>query len=160
MDTPVFSHLESPLGTIRLDGQGDDLVGLYLDDHPAAPPPDPAATRADDALADARHQLEQYFAGERTTFDLPLAPRGTPFQLEVWAALAEIPYGDTASYRDIAERIGRPTSTRAVGAANGRNPLSIVVPCHRVIGADGSLTGYGWGVERKVWLLDHERAHR
>jgi methylated-DNA-[protein]-cysteine S-methyltransferase len=102
-----------------------------------------------------RDQLEAYFAGERSDFDLPLAPTGTPFQHTVWNALREIPFGETRSYRQVADQIGHPAA-RAVGRANGRNPISIIVPCHRVIGADRSLTGYAGGVDRKRWLLDHE----
>ena len=109
-------------------------------------------------MEEARDQLRAWFAGRRTTFDLPLRPRGTPFQLSVWRALGEIPYGETSSYRELAVAVGQPSAARAVGAANARNPLSIVVPCHRVIGARGELTGYAGGVERKRWLLEHERA--
>jgi methylated-DNA-[protein]-cysteine S-methyltransferase len=105
---------------------------------------------------DAEVQLDEYFAGKRTQFDLPLHPIGTPFQIEVWEALKAIPYGEVRSYGDIAEQIGRPGASRAVGLANGRNPISVIVPCHRVIGASGSLTGYGGGLERKRLLLDLE----
>jgi methylated-DNA-[protein]-cysteine S-methyltransferase len=111
-----------------------------------------------DVVADAASQLEDYFAGRRRAFDLPLDLNGTPFQVQAWRALAEIPYGKTVSYGDQARRLGRPHASRAVGAANGRNPLSIVLPCHRVVGTDGSLTGYGGGLETKRWLLEHERA--
>ncbi|HET9482898.1 MAG TPA: methylated-DNA--[protein]-cysteine S-methyltransferase [Xanthomonadales bacterium] len=109
-------------------------------------------------LDDAARQLEAYFAGARTGFSLPCAAAGTPFQQRVWRALAEIPHGTVESYRALAQRIGAPAAVRAVGAANGRNPLPIVVPCHRVIGADGSLTGFGGGLELKRWLLAHEGA--
>ncbi|NLW96616.1 MAG: methylated-DNA--[protein]-cysteine S-methyltransferase [Xanthomonadaceae bacterium] len=109
-------------------------------------------------LRRARQQLEEYFAGRRRVFDLPLAPRGTAFQREVWHALALIPYGATISYAELAARVGRPTAVRAVGAANGRNPLPIVLPCHRVIGADGSLTGFGGGLPAKQYLLKLEGA--
>jgi len=104
-----------------------------------------------------KRQLEEYFAGERTIFDIPLAPEGAPFEREVWRALEEIPYGETVSYGEIARRVGQPTAARAVGTANGRNPIAVIVPCHRVIGADGSLTGYGGGLERKRLLLELER---
>jgi methylated-DNA-[protein]-cysteine S-methyltransferase len=115
--------------------------------------------RADEGAFEAlQRQLEEYFAGRRTTWDLELRPSGTPFQLAVWSALRDIPYGATVGYGELAAHIGRPSAARAVGAANGANPISIVIPCHRVIGADGSLTGYGWGVEQKAWLLAHERA--
>jgi methylated-DNA-[protein]-cysteine S-methyltransferase len=109
----------------------------------------------DDVVA----QLEEYFAGERTLFDVPLAPRGTAFQRAAWDALRAIPYGRTSSYVAQARAIGRPSAARAVGAANGRNPIAIVLPCHRVVGASGSLTGYGGGLDRKRWLLEHERRH-
>lgn len=108
-------------------------------------------------LVAAATQLSEYFTGGRRTFDLPLAPAGTPFQQAVWRALLAIPFGETRSYADIARALGRPTATRAVGAANGRNPLPIVAPCHRVIGADGSLTGFGGGLANKRLLLEHER---
>jgi methylated-DNA-[protein]-cysteine S-methyltransferase len=111
------------------------------------------------ALAESRRQFKAYFDGELTVFDLRLAPRGTPFQLQVWDALCGIGYGETVSYAEIARRIRRPNAVRAVGAANGANPLAIVVPCHRVIGADGSLTGYGGGLPAKRFLLDLERRH-
>ena len=124
----------------------------------------PAAVRADwtrrpGGFSGAAEQLAEYFAGSRTEFDLPLAPSGSPFQLAVWAELARIPYGVTVSYGAVATAIGKSLlASRAVGLANGRNPISIIVPCHRVIGADGSLTGYGGGLDRKEWLLRHEGA--
>jgi methylated-DNA-[protein]-cysteine S-methyltransferase len=111
----------------------------------------------DAAFVEIRRQLDEYFEGQRKNFNVPLELHGSPFQVQVWTALRAIPYGQTASYAAIAQAVGRPAAVRAVGAANGRNPVSIIVPCHRVIGADGSLTGYGWGVERKAWLLAHER---
>jgi methylated-DNA-[protein]-cysteine S-methyltransferase len=119
---------------------------------------DAPATESARTIAAARSQLEEYFAGRRTRFDLPLAPEGTPFQRRVWAALAEIPFGRTISYRQLACDVGAERAVRAVGGANGRNPLPIVLPCHRVIGADGSLTGFGGGIARKRWLLEHEGA--
>src|SRR6202012_510460 len=109
-------------------------------------------------LAQARAQIEEYFAGTRRDFDLPLAPRGTAFQRSVWHALATIPFGVTTTYGEIAAAVGRPTASRAVGAANGQNPIAIVIPCHRVIGANGTLTGYGGGLPTKEWLVRHERA--
>jgi methylated-DNA-[protein]-cysteine S-methyltransferase len=146
--------MRSPVGTLCLCAEGDRLVGLYLPDRPA-----PSAGRErSDVLVRAATQLTEYFAGERRDFDLPLAPAGTPFQVEVWRALARIPFGVTCSYGDLARTIGRPSASRAVGAANGRNPISIILPCHRVIGAGGALTGYGGGLAMKRWLLDHERA--
>jgi methylated-DNA-[protein]-cysteine S-methyltransferase len=144
---------DSPIGRVLLVGRSDKLTGLYLDRDP-----NPAWDEDEERLAKVRLQVEEYFDGTRTSFgDVELAPQGTPFQLAVWEALLEIGYGETASYADIARRIGKPTAFRAVGAANGRNPISIIVPCHRVIGANGTLTGYGGGLNRKRWLLDLER---
>jgi methylated-DNA-[protein]-cysteine S-methyltransferase len=107
-----------------------------------------------------RGQLDEYFAGERSEFDLPLAPRGTPWQEAVWRALLEIPYGETITYTELAARAGRAGAARAAGAANGRNPIAIVIPCHRVVGTDGTLTGYAGGLDAKAWLLAHERSAR
>jgi methylated-DNA-[protein]-cysteine S-methyltransferase len=155
--TDRTTRVASPVGDLVLTGDGTSITGCYFTgtDHAATPweglEPD------DDAFADATAQLDEYFAGERTTFDLPLAPSGTPFQLRVWEQLRTIPYGETRSYADVARGIGSTTGFRAVGLANGRNPISIIVPCHRVIGANGSLTGYGGGLERKRFLLDLER---
>jgi methylated-DNA-[protein]-cysteine S-methyltransferase len=148
-----FTTVESPIGELTLTGDGQALTGLYMEHHRHRPPLDPGAVRDPAPFAEARWQLAQYFAGERTAFDLPLAPVGTPFQREVWDALVAIPYGQTISYGELARRVGRPAASRAVGLANGRNPISIVVPCHRVIGASGSLTGYGGGIDRKRFLL-------
>lgn len=153
MTAPYATSFDSPVGTVHLVGRDGSLVGLYLDESRHRGPVEPDEGRLDDA----RTQVEQYFAGERTDFDLDLAPAGTPFQLAVWEALRTVGYGQTASYVDIARKIGRPSASRAVGAANGRNPISLIVPCHRVIGASGQLVGYGWGVQRKRWLLDHEQ---
>jgi O-6-methylguanine DNA methyltransferase len=147
------------LGRIRLSGRENGvLTGLHLADHDRCPPIGGGWRYDDDTFDSVRQQLQEYFAGTRTDFDVPLELCGRPFQVEVWKALRAIPYGETTSYAGIARVVGRPDAVRAVGAANGRNPVSIIVPCHRVIGADGSLTGYGWGVERKAWLLQHERA--
>lgn len=146
----------SPLGALRLYAEADELVGVYLPDSEG---PDGAEQRSD-VLVRTAAQLAEYFAGERRVFDLPLGPRGTGFQSKVWRALLRIPYGETCSYGDIARKIGRPAAVRAVGAANGRNPIPIIVPCHRVIGANGSLTGYGGGLPAKRWLLEHERGWR
>ena len=134
----------------------DRLAGLYVGGEPGAPALDPAWQAAGVAAAEAGAQLDAYFAGELTDFDLEVAPSGTPFQLEVWSVLATIPYGETVSYRDVADEVGRPHASRAVGQANGRNPISVVIPCHRVVAAGGGLGGYGWGLDRKRWLLDHE----
>lgn len=149
--------VDSPVGPLTLVASDGVLAGLYMDEQRHRPPeevfgvPDPSGFEAVAA------ELEAYFAGELTEFTVPLAPDGTPFQRSVWAALREIPYGETVSYGQLADRIGRPKAVRAVGLANGRNPIGIVVPCHRVVGADGSLTGYGGGIERKRFLLDFER---
>jgi methylated-DNA-[protein]-cysteine S-methyltransferase len=141
------------------------LAALYLGDQKHLPDPS-AFGLADDGTHSAEgqvldrveSQLGEYFAGTRTRFDLPLAPHGTAFQLEVWLALRSITFGATTSYGSIAAAVGRPSGARAVGAAVGRNPIGIIVPCHRVVGASGSLTGYAGGIERKSWLLTHERA--
>jgi methylated-DNA-[protein]-cysteine S-methyltransferase len=152
-----FCHIDSPVGRIRLVGHDKVLTGLYLADHHRCPPVQSEWVSDDRAFGDARLQLDEYFNGTRREFDVAVELHGSAFQVEVWSALRAIPYGETTSYAGIAEAIRRPSAVRAVGAANGRNPVSIIVPCHRVIGADGSLTGYGWGVERKAWLLEHER---
>ena len=142
----------SPLGPLRLVADGDDLIGVYLPRQPA-----PAAREArTPVLRRAAAQLAEYFAGARRDFDVPLAPRGTGFQQRVWRELAKIPYGQTRSYGELARSLGRPTASRAVGAANGRNPISILVPCHRVVAGTGALTGYAGGLAAKRWLLEHE----
>lgn len=148
--------MESPVGWLRLVAEGGALVALHMEDEAAGPAGPPAAA-ADPVLDEACRQLSAWFAGERRAFDLPLGPEGTPFQRAVWRALRDIPYGETRSYGQIAAAIGRPAAVRAVGAANGQNPLALIVPCHRVIGASGALTGYAGGLERKRWLLGHER---
>lgn len=153
----VWSRHPSPIGNLLLVRRDEALVGLYVADHERAPVVAATCVADDGAFDDVRQQLDEYFAGARTTFDLAVETIGSPFQEQVWAALREVPYGETASYGDIARRIGRPTASRAVGAANGRNPVSVIVPCHRVVGSDGRLTGYGWGNDRKEWLLSHER---
>ena len=140
----------SPVGDILLEAENGRLTGLYLRH-------DGKVASGDDPVFDAaREQLDAYFAGELEEFDLPLALHGTPFQLRVWDELARIPFAETISYKELALRLGDIKLVRAVGLANGRNPVSIVIPCHRVIGADGTLVGYGGGLERKRWLLDHE----
>jgi methylated-DNA-[protein]-cysteine S-methyltransferase len=156
----VRTTLDSPVGPLALTAAEGALVGVHFDGDHHAGAADPGPDGDVAVLAEAARQLDEYFAGGRTIFDLPLAPVGTPFQLEVWQALRAIPYGVTCSYGELAARIGRPAASRAVGLANGRNPLSIVVPCHRVIGSTGTLTGYGGGLERKRWLLDLERGAR
>ncbi|TDE07932.1 methylated-DNA--[protein]-cysteine S-methyltransferase [Jiangella asiatica] len=154
MTTAYWTAVDSPLGTLWLTGDGAGLSGLYMG-RPAMLDND-GWVEDDAPFTAASHQLAAYFAGELREFDVPLNPSGTPFQQEVWAALRAIPYGETRSYREIAEQIGRPTASRAVGAANGRNPICIVVPCHRVVGSSGVLTGYAWGLDRKRTLLDLE----
>lgn len=152
----LMMDVDSPIGTLRLRSSGAALVSLEMLDDPLQPL-DPREARGTDAVLEhARRELDAYFAGALREFTVALAPSGTPFQLRVWDALREIPFGTTCSYRDVASRIGQPTATRAVGLANGKNPIAVIVPCHRVIGADGSLTGYGGGLPRKRTLLDHE----
>jgi methylated-DNA-[protein]-cysteine S-methyltransferase len=153
-----YCLLPSPIGTLLLVGRPDVVEGLYVADHDHAPAPGADWVEDPGALGEATRQLEEYFAGERLEFELELAASGTPWQRAVWDALVTIPFGHTVGYGRLAAQLGRPGAGRAVGAANGTNPISIVVPCHRVIGADGKLTGYGWGPERKAWLIDHERA--
>jgi methylated-DNA-[protein]-cysteine S-methyltransferase len=152
----LYDTMQSPIGKLIVVTDGAALTGLYMDGARHAPAIASAWRRDRDSPRAAIEQLAQYFAGERTRFDLTLAPAGTAFQQRVWRALREIAYGTTISYRELARRIGAPDAVRAVGAANGRNPLSLVVPCHRVVGSDGSLTGYAGGLDRKRWLLDHE----
>jgi methylated-DNA-[protein]-cysteine S-methyltransferase len=154
--TLLYTTIESPLGELLLLGDGDALHGLYMQ---AAPKPvaiAPSWKRAPEAFAEPSEQLDQYFAARRTSFEVPLVMNGTPFQQRVWAGLREIGYGETLSYGELARRIGHPSGARAVGLANGCNPISVIVPCHRVIGANGTLTGYGGGLERKRLLLDLE----
>ena len=151
-------RIDSPVGPLMLAAGDDGLRHIEFREnrHPA----DRSDWHGGDSpvLQAAEAQLREYFAGERRAFDLPLAPRGTPFQLQVWHELARIPFGATISYAQLAQRIGKPSAMRAVGAANGRNPLPIVLPCHRVIGADGSLTGFGGGLPTKQFLLQLEGA--
>lgn len=146
----------SPIGELTVTADADGITGLYMEGDPHALAT--AAATGNPLLAKARGQLDAYFAGRLTAFDLPLNLKGTPFQQRVWSSLQTIPFGRTTSYGALAAALGQPTAMRAVGLANGRNPVSIIVPCHRVIGADGSLTGYGGGIERKRWLLAHEQA--
>ena len=155
--TTYVHELPSPVGTLTVLSDGSALTGVFMPSHKGGPVLDPAWQRDPAPFAAVAAQFEAYFAGELQDFDVALAPVGTPFQQRVWAALREIPYGQTRSYRDIAERIESPRAVRAVGLANGRNPISIIVPCHRVVGANGSLTGYGGGLDNKRLLLDLER---
>jgi methylated-DNA-[protein]-cysteine S-methyltransferase len=147
---------DSPVGPLTLVSDGAAIVAIHFAEQKHFTAPEPTE-RGDKILDAARKQLDSYFAGRRRSFDLPLAPRGTAFQTRVWDALTRIGYGETKSYGAIAAAIGSPKAVRAVGAANGRNPIPIVIPCHRVIGADGSLTGFGGGMARKEMLLHLER---
>lgn len=156
--TTMFTHLDGPLGPLLLVGREDAVTGLYFADRPKAPAIAPAWRETRAGLAQAIEQLEEYFAGQRTDFDVPLDLAGTPFQQQVWAQLRRIGYGETISYGELARRVGNPRAARAVGLANGRNPVCVIVPCHRVIAADGSLGGYGGGLDRKSWLLQLEGA--
>jgi methylated-DNA-[protein]-cysteine S-methyltransferase len=149
--------VESPVGDLLLVGDRDHLRGLYLSPERWASKIAADWVRDDGAFADVTTQLREYFAGERTVFDVPLALHGTPFQQRVWEGLRTIPYGRTTSYGRLAAQVGRPGAARAVGLANGRNPVSIIVPCHRVIGSGGALTGYGGGLDRKRALLALEQ---
>src|SRR3954453_13971790 len=153
----LYTLQDSPIGELLLLGDGEALQGLYMQDGRRPIEPRPDWQRRDGAFAAAREQLDEYFAGTRTSFDLPLVLNGDAFQTLVWTELQRIPYGETVSYGQIAREIGRPDAARAVGLANGRNPIAVIVPCPRVIGADGSLTGYGGGLERKRLLLDLEQ---
>jgi methylated-DNA-[protein]-cysteine S-methyltransferase len=151
--------VDSPCGPLTLVAEGDALCGLYMDLQRHRPhdsalgDPEPGAP----IFERAETELKEYFAGQRREFDVPLTFAGTPFQRLVWAALREIPYGETMSYGELAERLGKPSAARAVGLANGKNPIGIIVPCHRVVGSNGSLTGYGGGLDRKRYLLDFEQ---
>ena len=152
----LYTTLESPIGELLLLGDRDALHGLYMQEGRTAITLRRDWQRSDEPFAAARAQLAEYFDGRRITFDLPLVMDGNEFERRAWRALQDIPYGETITYGEQARRIGAPAAARAVGTANGRNPISIVVPCHRVIGANGSLTGYGGGLARKRVLLDLE----
>jgi methylated-DNA-[protein]-cysteine S-methyltransferase len=161
----VCDTMASPVGELLLTAKDGMLTGIYFEQSRHGPGDASSWVHAAghagpevDVLSATRAQLSEYFAGERTTFTVPLAARGTPFQERVWGALRDIRFGETISYAELARRVESPKAVRAVGAANGRNPLPLIVPCHRVIGADGSLTGFGGGIERKQWLLQHEGA--
>jgi methylated-DNA-[protein]-cysteine S-methyltransferase len=155
--TTYYSYLDSPLGRMFVKGDGQFVTALYLPNHKGWTGPDADWQESAAPFAAVRQQLTEYFAGERQTFDVPLKLAGTLFQQRVWQELARIPFGTTITYAQLAQRIGKPTASRAVGHANSRNPISIIVPCHRVIGADGKLTGYAGGVDKKQWLLALER---
>ncbi len=157
--TTHFVLTGTPIGDVTLVANGRAVTGVYMQEHRHQPDAALFGTRQESArgvLRRAAEQLNEYFHDGRREFDLMLEPAGTEFQHGVWARLRAIPYGQTRSYGQVARELGAPKSSRAVGMANGRNPLSIVVPCHRVIGANGAMTGFGGGVERKIWLLQHE----
>jgi methylated-DNA-[protein]-cysteine S-methyltransferase len=148
--------VDTPLCPMTLVAQDGALAALQLHEQGHGLPVAALGVRDDATLPDVREQMAEYFAGERQEFDVVLAPIGTPFQAAVWAALRTVPYGTTTTYGALAAQIGRPTAVRAVGGANGRNPIGVIVPCHRVVGADGTLTGYAGGLERKRFLLELE----
>lgn len=156
--TTLYSTIPSPIGELLLTSDGKSITGLYMQSQKREAKQTKEWKRDDAALKEPRKQLQAYFAGELRAFELPLAAEGTPFQQRVWRALCDIPYGETISYGELARRIGQPAAARAVGLANGQNPIAIVVPCHRVIGANGSLTGYGGGLHVKRALLELEGA--
>jgi methylated-DNA-[protein]-cysteine S-methyltransferase len=156
--TTFYSYIDGPLGPLFVQGDGTFVTGIYMPQHKRWSEPDASWQQSDKLFATVHAQLAEYFAGERRTFDVPLKLAGTPFQQRVWQELVRIPFGTTISYSQLAQRVGKPTASRAVGHANGRNPVSIIVPCHRVIGANGKLTGYVGGVDKKQWLLARERS--
>jgi methylated-DNA-[protein]-cysteine S-methyltransferase len=153
-----YDEIDSPVGPLLVAADEAGLRLIHFQAGPERRKPDPSWPRDPEPFRALAKQLREYFRRERRSFDLPLAPRGTEFQLATWRALATIPYGETISYAELARRVGRPAASRAVGAANGANPLPIVVPCHRVIGKDGSLTGFGGGLDTKRALLELEGA--
>lgn len=156
----THTTVDSPIGTLTLVNADGVLCGLYMEEHSHRPDPSTFGEPAALGFEAATRQLEEYFAGDRTSFDLPLAATGTAFEQRVWSLLRGIPHGETRSYGQLAEQLGDAGLARAVGTANGRNPISVIVPCHRVIGADGSLTGYAGGLARKQFLLAHEDPSR
>jgi methylated-DNA-[protein]-cysteine S-methyltransferase len=158
-DDIAYDFLDSPIGPLVVAAVDDAIAYLLLPKEGKPARVAPEWHRSPAKLREARVQLAAYFAGTLLAFDMPLAPRGTPFQRSVWNQLLEIPYGDTTSYVALARRLGNPNAMRAVGAANGANPIAIIVPCHRVIGHDGQLVGFGGGLPAKRWLLAHERHH-
>jgi methylated-DNA-[protein]-cysteine S-methyltransferase len=153
-----YAVIESPIGRLLAVGDGAALCGLYMESHKRGPAPNDRWRRDDDSLQFAAEQIDAYFAGQLEHFDLPCVTAGTPFQRRVWKALGEIGFGETITYAQLAQRVGAPRAARAVGASVGRNPISIIVPCHRAVGSDGSLTGFAGGLPRKRWLLEHEQA--
>jgi len=154
--TTCYSYIDGPLGRMFVQGDGRFVTGLFMPQHKGWRGPDVSWRQSDESFAVVREQLAEYFVGERQTFDVPLKLAGAPFQLRVWQELVRIPFGTTITYAQLAQRVGKPTATRAVGHANSRNPISIIVPCHRVIGSNGKLTGYAGGLDKKQWLLAWE----
>ncbi|MBC7984862.1 MAG: methylated-DNA--[protein]-cysteine S-methyltransferase [Candidatus Obscuribacterales bacterium] len=157
MAARYFCELDSPVGSLLLLGDGTALTGLYMHEQKYRPTLPAECERSDKVFREVSKQLQAFFAGKLKTFDVPLAGQGTDFQKTVWQELSKIPYGVTQTYGSIAMRLGNANASRAVGLANGRNPIGIIVPCHRVVGASGLLTGYAGGLHRKQWLLEHER---
>jgi methylated-DNA-[protein]-cysteine S-methyltransferase len=155
--TTYYSDIDCPLGKLTVMSDGEFVTGLFMPQHDGWSGRNPSWQLAEEPFTLLREQLAGYFAGTRQEFDVPLKLAGTPFQQRVWRELVRIPFGTTITYAELAHRIGQPTAPRAVGHANGRNPISILVPCHRVIGSGGKLTGYAGGVNKKQWLLDFER---
>lgn len=153
----TWSELDSPLGGLILTGSDAGLTGLYLAAYYRGPAGEPGWERDDEALRESRAQVRAYFDGRLRTFELPMTPAGTPFQQRVWQGLRAIPYGEVRTYGALAAAIGAPGAARAVGSANSRNPISILVPCHRVVRGGGLIGGYTGGVDNKSWLLAHER---
>jgi methylated-DNA-[protein]-cysteine S-methyltransferase len=160
MNEILTSTVESPIGPLTLIARDGVLTNVSMHEQRHVSPPPVDAITDDAWFKDVAEQLDAYFAGELSTFDLEMNLLGTLFQQRVWSQLCDIPYGETISYGELARRVGNANASRAVGLANGRNPIALIVPCHRVIGANGSLTGYGGGLERKTWLLEHELRHR
>ena len=155
-----YTTVASPIDELMITADDEGLTGLFCTPHRGRAEPQEHWRRDDAGLRDVTDQLAAYFAGELTEFDVRLAPKGTAFQSEVWTALREVPYGTTTTYGALARRLDKPIgAARAIGACNGRNPISIIVPCHRVIGADGNIIGYAGGLDRKRWLLAHEKSH-
>lgn len=155
-----YSYLETPIGKMTLQATDDGVAGAWFEMQTTEPSHLGQRQENHPVLVHAKKQLQEYFEGKRFVFDIPLAAQGTPFQMNVWQALTQIDYGKTCSYQDIADSIHNPKAVRAIGLANGKNPISVIVPCHRVIGKNGKLTGYAGGIERKAWLLEHEEKHK
>lgn len=156
--TAIRTHtvIDSPIGALTLVAAGENLCGLYMAEHRHKPDESTFGDRSPAVFGEVESQLTEYFEGDRTEFSVPLAPVGTEFQKRVWDVLRTIPYGETWTYTELAQTLGNPLAIRAAAAANGKNPISIIVPCHRVVGSDGSLTGFAGGLERKRFLLDRE----